>query len=387
MRILFFSTAFPQPHDPYRAPYNLQRCRALAMSHDVAVVSPRSWLDSLTIAHPPVRATSDGKDRFWDVSYPTFYYPPGCCRGQHARCLWLSCRRDLASLTDRFRPDVVLSYWTFPDGEVALRIARQARVPAVAIVGGSDVLLNGHDAARRERVRRVLSHVDAVIAVSEALRDRIHELGIERRRIHRIPPAVEHETFRPGDRLQARIRLGLPATSPVLLWVGRMAPVKSVTTLIDALAALRRTHPAVRLCLVGDGPLRRQLESQVIRSGLGEHARFEGFVAPANLPDWYRAADVTVLPSVSEGSPNVLLESIACGTPFVASDVGGVRAIATDGLDILVPPLNVESLTSALDQVLRRRPRGPRPNGLTRSWADCAQVIAGVLREAIRTAA
>jgi teichuronic acid biosynthesis glycosyltransferase TuaC len=387
MRILFFSTAFPQPQDPHRAPYNLQRCRALAMSHEVAVVSPRSWLDSITTARPSVRAAPGFKDCFWDVIHPTFYYPPGCFHGHHARCLWLSCHQDLSSLIDRFRPDVVLSYWTFPDGEVASRIARQARVPVVAIVGGSDVLLTGHDGARRQRVRRVLADVDAIIAVSETLRDRIQELGVDRGLIHVIPPAVEHETFRPGDRFQARIRLGLPATSPVLLWVGRMAPVKSVATLIDAVAALRRTRPAVRLCLVGDGPLRQQLESQAIRSGLGEHTRFAGFVAPANLPDWYRAADVTVLPSVSEGAPNVLLESIACGTPFVASDVGDVRAIATVGLDVLVPPLNVESLTSALDQVLRQRQRGPRPNGLPRSWADCAQVIAGVLRHAIRTAA
>jgi glycosyltransferase involved in cell wall biosynthesis len=233
----------------------------------------------------------------------------------------------------------------------------------------------------------VLARVNAIIAVSEALRDRIHELGVDRGLIHVIPPAVEHETFRPGDRLQARTRLGLPGDSPVLLWVGRMVPVKSVTTLIDAVAVLRQTHPGVRLCLVGDGPLRQQLESQVIRRGLREHARFEGFVAPAHLPDWYRAADVTVLPSVSEGAPNVLLESIACGTPFVASDVGGVRALATDGLDVLVPPLNVESLTSALDQVLRQQRRGPRPNGLPRSWADCAQVIVSVLLKAIRTAA
>ena len=147
MRILFFSTAFPQPDDPYRAPYNLQRCRALAMSHDVAVVSPRSWLDSIKTARAPASAASDRTHGFWDVSRPTFYYPPGCFHGHHARCLWLSCRKDLSSLVDRFRPDVVLSYWTFPDGEVALRIARRARVPMVAAVGGSDVLLNGHDTA------------------------------------------------------------------------------------------------------------------------------------------------------------------------------------------------------------------------------------------------
>jgi glycosyltransferase involved in cell wall biosynthesis len=350
-------------------------------------MSPRSWLDKIKTARPSVRARPDYSDCFWQVSYPTFYYSPGCFHGQHARCLWLSCRGDLSSLIDKFRPDVVLSYWTFPDGEVASRIARQARVPVVAIVGGSDVLLTGYDAARRQRVRRVLAHVDAVIAVSETLREGIQELGVDRGLIHLIPPAVEHEIFCPGDRLLARTRLGLPATSPVLLWVGRMAPVKSVATLIDAVAALRRTHPAVRLCLVGDGPLRKQLESQAIRNGLGEHARFEGFVAPANLPDWYRAADVTVLPSASEGTPNVLLESIACGTPFVASDVGDVRAIATEGLDVVVPPLNVERLTSALDRVLRQRQGQHRSHGLPRSWDDCAQVIAGVLRQAIRTAA
>ena len=109
--------------------------------------------------------------------------------------------------------------------------------------------------------------------------------------------------------------------------------------------------------LVGDGSERAKLEAVVRTRGLADVVRFPGPAPHESLPAWYRAADVTVLPSFSEGVPNVLLESIACATPFVASAVGGVPDIADPAIDRLVPPGQADALARALIDVLGQRLR------------------------------
>jgi glycosyltransferase involved in cell wall biosynthesis len=106
---------------------------------------------------------------------------------------------------------------------------------------------------------------------------------------------------------------------------------------------MRQLNPL--LVLVGDGPLRGELETQVRSLGLIDAVRFAGPTAHSSLPTWYRAADLTVLPSLSEGIPNVLLESLACGTGFVASDVGSVREVSDDPNRDLVPAGDADALS------------------------------------------
>ena len=382
MRVAFFSTAFPQPHDPHRAPYNLQRCRALAAIHDVAVMSPRPWTE-----RPARSADADAFRRqpamrvFADVRYPTYIYPPGL-HAHHARCLWWSCHRDAAALVRRFNPDVILSYWSYPDGEVAQQIAAAAGTPAVAIVGGSDVLL-ARGGERRARIQRVLLRADAVVAVSDDLKQRIVELGVDPSSIYTTPPAVDRQLFTPGDRDDARRRLGVPQSRPIILWIGRMVPVKGLATLIDACAAVAAVRKDLLVCLVGDGPERSMLAARAAAAGLNDVVRFTGVVTASALPNWYRAADVTVCPSLSEGTPNVLLESIACGTRFVATDVGGIAAIATPGVDTLVPAGDSAALASALLTAIEVSPPAVVRRAMPGSWDDAARLIAAALDDAV----
>ena len=321
MRVIFFSTAFPQPYEPSRNPDNLERCVALARSHAVHVISPFTWL----------RIGSRGEDRQrrirgFTVSRPLFCYPPGVLRGAHAWCMWQGIRRAAARTVSSFRPDAVLSYWTYPDTAVAARVAKLAGVPCVAIVGGSDVLSIDPAApgALGRRVRRVLQSTDAIAAVSDSIKDRITALGISPQKVAVLPAAVDKAIFFPAPRGEARRRLDLPADDQILVWVGRMVAVKALDVLLDAIAVLTPAWPRLRLHLVGDGPLRRSLESKAAAQGLSQHVVFTGRVAHRDLPDYYRAADVTVLPSEWEGMPNTLIESHACGTPFVASAVGAI---------------------------------------------------------------
>ena len=134
----------------------------------------------------------------------------------------------------------------------------------------------------------------------------------------------------------------------------------------------------VCLYLVGDGAGRRDLETLTARLGLEGVVRFVGKVDQTALPDWYRAADLTVLASRSEGVPNVLRESLACGTPFVATRVGGVSEIAAGTTCRLVPAEDPAALSEAIAASLAER-RGPLTTGGLLTWQQSTQQILDVL--------
>lgn len=376
MRILFFSTAFPQPFEPSRNPDNLERCVALARDHDVQVISPLTWRH---VAADKREVSST--ERGLAVARPVFFYPPGILRGVHAWCMWHGIRRTASRIVDRFRPDVVVGYWTYPDAAVAAKVARLAGVPCVGIVGGSDVLSIDPAAPGRagRRVQQVLQSLDSLAAVSDSIKDHITALGTAPDKVHVLPSAVDRSVFCPGSREAARRRLGIPPSAQVLVWVGRMVPVKELDALIDAVRALDGRIPDVRLYLVGDGPLRRSLEAKAAATGAGK-VIFTGRVAHRDLPDYYRAANVTVLPSAWEGMPNALLESHACGTPFVASAVGAIPQLAQPHQDEVVAPGDSHGFADAIARCLSRTGEDRAPvASRAAGWEEMADAISELL--------
>ena len=379
MRLLFIANDFPNPGRPAKGVFNLGLARALARRHQVAVISPVAWTD-------PLRAVGHGAAEVWDfdrglidgieVRYPRYYYPPGLLRDHLGWFYWRAVRGPVAELAAKARPDAVLAYWAHPDGEAAVRAARGAGVRSAVIVGGSDVLVLTEDPRRRRRIVSVLQATSAVLCVSRHLRDRVLDLGIRAGKVHVWRQGVDTALFHPGDRAVARLRLGLPATRPVVLWVGRMVPVKGLDVLVEATAILRARGVPVHVHLVGDGPLRERLEARVHALGLEDRMSFTGSLTQEHLPDWYRAADLTVLSSRSEGLPNVLRETKACGTPFVATNVGGIAEIADEACDRLVPPDDPGALAAAIESVLQR-PTRAEPRGA--SWSSAADALVSLL--------
>jgi glycosyltransferase involved in cell wall biosynthesis len=391
MRLLFIANDFPNPYKPHKGMFNLHLVRALAKNHDVGVISPVPWVDDLQAIRNGAAESGhfqrDDLDGI-DVRYPRYYYPPGVLRNQYGWFYWQSVHGTVARMMKAHRPDAVVGYWAHPDGEAAVRAALLGDLPSAVVVGGSDVLLLTRDPGRRRRVVRVLQATDAVVCVSDDLRTKTLALGIPADRVHVWDQGIDARLFHPGDRAAARRRLGLPEQAPTALWVGRMVPVKGLDVLIDATAILHRRGVPLRVNLVGDGPLRERLEAQVASWGLSQSVMFVGALAQAHLPDWYRAADFTVLPSRSEGIPNVLRESRACGTPFVASKVGGIAEVADELTDRLVPPDDPGALASAIESSIAASPVEIRT--ASRSWEASAQVLTEIListgapRDAVR---
>jgi len=379
MRILFISNDFPNPLNPTKAVFNLQLVRALSRQHQIQVICPISWIDQYRARKaggpfiPPDRqALVDGIE----VYYPRYVYPPKILRSTYGWFYWRSIRHTVESLMHNQLPDLVLAYWAHPDGAGAIRAAKLAGAPSAVIVGGSDVQVITNRPLRERRVIDVLRRVDAVITVNYDLKFKVQGMGTHPDKIHPWSQGVDPTIFFPGDRAAARQKLGIPTGRSMLLWVGRMERVKGLGVLMEACSLLRSRGHNFRLDLVGDGPLRREVEADCARRGLTDIVHFAGPRKPEHLGDWYRAADLCVMSSWSEGLPNVLRESLACGTPFVSSKVGGIAEIVGNH-NRLFPAGNAAAMADALADMLAnpRRLTDPPPPTWDQSAAALIEIL------------
>ena len=225
MRILFFSTAFPQPHEPSRNPDNLERCVALARTHAVQVLSPLSW------RHIPDIAGQDRLLRSADSPSPgrVDSLPPGLFRGVHAWCMWQGIRREASRVIARFRPDAVRATGPTPTPRLLPGsraepgfLCRDRRRLRRALI---DPAAPG---ATGKRVARALLAADGIAAVSDTIKDRLVDLGVEPRKIQVLPAAVDKTIFFPDSRARAPETNWIPRDARVLVWVGRMVTVKAL---------------------------------------------------------------------------------------------------------------------------------------------------------------
>lgn len=377
MNLLFLSSCYPHHTAPVRGTYNYELCEALRHFARVRVVSPRPWPEAVqTWRARPETKRPRGAIR---VEYPCYLYPPRLLRHRHGQFMWRSVRRRVMETAADFSTDWVLSYWAHPDGEAGLESARALGAKSAVIVGGSDVLILTKDARRRACVQRVLRESDAVFTVSEGLRRHVTELGVEAEKVHTIYQGINADVFSPGFKALARQEISLPVPARMFLWVGRMVSVKQLSLLIKAFAKVRQAEPAAILVLAGDGPLLGETRHAVRQAGLGDSIHFPGAVPQSELPVWYRAADATVLSSISEGLPNVLRESLACGTPFVSTDVGSVSEIAAPEYSVLARFDDADDLCRKMIEVLDLRFHVGARNYTARTWLDTAGEMTNVL--------
>ena len=384
MRLLFITNVFPNPLQPTKGVFNLELARALKRDNEVSVICPVAWTDECAALRRGQRLAGQ-RTRTLDgipVRHPRFYFPPKMLREYYGQFMWHSVKGMVLEEIDRIKPDVILSYWAHPDGEVAVRAARQTGLPAVVMVGGSDVLLLTASRRRQRCILRVLHTANAVVAVSGHIREKLIELGIPASKLHIVSRGVDPAIFCPGNRDEARRRLGIATQGPVLLWVGRMVPVKGLDILMRSCGHLHRAGREFALFVVGDGPLRASIERQAREQGVSDLVQFPGVVKHSELADWYRAADLTILPSRSEGIPNVLRESLACGTPFVATNVGGISELVGNGDNRLVPSEDWTALAGAMEDLLARAANRKAVPQTIGGWDASADALIQVLRSA-----
>ena len=358
-RILYFSSLFPSPTHPRSGPFSLRRVQALiGLGSSVRVVCPIGLTPPKRLSlHPllavrwvkqersiPLEATIEEVS----VLYPKWTWPPkALIGGFYGHLLYWRLASTFDRIIEQFKPDAIVASW-LPDAAAACLAGQRRGVPVIAIAEGGDLLFFPGKYPWWSRSRRALNTAQAVVFVSEDLRSHAQVAGIQAPAKFVVHNGVDTELFVPRERPS-------PGTEAAVLTVGWHNEIKDHATLLRATALLApRLDRPLRVVLVGDGPLKSDLVRLAEELNILPQVDFFDARSQAELVPFYQTADVFCLPSLSEGLPCVALEAMACGTPIVASRVGGIPEVVSADTGILVPPSDPEALAMALEAALKR---------------------------------
>jgi glycosyltransferase involved in cell wall biosynthesis len=360
MKVLAITNLFGFPWDPTRGMYNQQQFTRLARHVDLRVLVAVPWPDALRHLRAYIAARRCQQQRNSGIDYFIFWYPPRMLQTMHPLFFFLSLVFQRPGTLFLRRWQVLLGSWAFPDGVATAAVGRMVGTPVLLKVHGTDINDYLSRPGRRWQILAAMRHSRAVLAVSEALRSRLVRAGVPAARVTVLYNGVDADLFRPAvhadDRAAARLHAGLANDDELLLFVGNLKPAKGCIDLLEAFVALA-SRPGPRLCLafIGDGPAAAAMRQRVASAGLAERVRLLGKLDHHQLPAWYAAARLVCLPSHAEGVPNVLLEAMSCGTPVVASCVGGVPEVVPAFAGVLMPPQDPVALGAALQAALARQ--------------------------------
>lgn len=326
LRVLTFSTLFPHGGYPTHGLFVEQRLRHLLSTGmvDSRVVAPLPWFP---FSHPRLnnyvwlarQVPALERRHGLEIHHPRYLLIPklGMTAAPFtlARALETAARRLIAY---GFDFDLIDAHYFYPDGVAAVLAARRLGKPVVVTARGTDLNLIPRHALPRRMIQWAAGHADGLITVCQALKQVFPELGIPGERVTVLRNGVDLELFKPVDRAMARQHLQL--TRPTLLSIGVLTERKGHDLVIRALPEL----PEMGLLILGEGPRRADLQTLAEQLGVADRVRLVGDVPQEQLPVYYSAAAALVLASDREGWPNVLLESMACGTPVVATNVWGI---------------------------------------------------------------
>ena len=393
MNVLVVSNLLPSVVQPGRGAPLWNYVKYLARIANVSGIGPRHVAPPLSRDPLQRAAWATPRRELFDgvaIEHPRYLLIPRIARRVQGWSYRAMLARQLDALGSSRRPDVILSLWAYPDAYAAVIEGHRRGIPVAAMVIGSDV--NALPAMGLEpEIRTALSEADRVITVCEDLRRVARSLGADPGSIDVVLNGVELERFHPGSRAEARAVLGanhrIDPAEDLVLCLGNLYPVKGPDVLLASWPEVLRRRPSARLVFVGDGPMLPGLQAKARALGVDQRVTFAGRRPHEEVPWWHRAANVTVIPSRSEGIPNVLLEALACGTPVVATRVGGVaEALPASGAGQLVPSEDPPALAQALADTLALdlKAEAVRSVAQLHSWSDAAARLLESLERAVR---
>jgi len=331
VRTLLFSTLYPSSIRPGHGIFVETRLRQLLGCGEIEtkVVAPVPWFFSKNprygsyaqMALTPARETYNDVD----VAHPRYGLLPKLGMTLAPFTMALSAIPVIRRLLrEGFDFDLIDAHYFYPDGVAAALLAKWFGKPFVITARGSDVNLISRYAIPRRLMCWAARQAKISIAVSKALSEGLAGIGADRSKLVVLRNGVDLERFQPIPQAAARAELAWP-DAPTLISVGHLVENKGHHIAIEVLEKL----PNFRLVIVGGGEERNALEILTSRLGVAQRVFFAGRVAQQNLSVYYSAADILILASSREGWPNVLLEAMACGTPVVATNVGGIPEVVT----------------------------------------------------------
>jgi teichuronic acid biosynthesis glycosyltransferase TuaC len=328
MKLLTFSTLYPNAEQPNHGIFVETRLRYLIASGkaESRVVAPVPWFPSRDPKYGPyaqfARVPRHEQRNGLSVVHPRYLVVPRIGMNITPFMLAQSAKQAIGRIRDEgYDFDAIDAHYFYPDGVAAVMLGKYFNKPVVITARGTDINLIPQFALPRKMIMWAAERANGIVTVCQALKEEITGLGVRNKNIVALRNGVDLQRFQPTDRAAARAALQIDGFT--ILSVGLLDPRKAHDIPIRALVEL----PDVRLMIAGSGPDLKKLQDLAAQIGVADRVTFLGPIAQTALAQYYNAADVLVLASSREGWANVLLESMACGTPVIASNVWGTPEV------------------------------------------------------------
>jgi glycosyltransferase involved in cell wall biosynthesis len=396
MAVLSTTLCYPNPAAPTQGIFVQRRLQAIAELMPVQVVAPVPWFPGV-VNCPPEPETLESPP----VVRPRMYYVPGLFKSRDAVFYARALGRAAEALRRNQSIDLIDAHFEWPDGVGAWRVARKLKLPFVCTLRGK-LVSQIANASKRRQIVEMLRGADALIAVSQSLADLAREVAGGPLEVRVIPNGIDAAMFCRAASAKglndvsysARQELGWAPEAKYAVSVGHLQALKGFDRIVAMWPRVRERVGDARLVLVGgsagEPAFERKLRSQIDSLRLNDGTvTLAGRVPPERVARMLNAADLFVLASRSEGWCNAIAESLACGCPVVATDVGGNREVMNEwGLGWLVSVENDEAFFERVCQGLTEPM--DRANiaavGGRRRWQqvaqECVDVFQGMLKEA-----
>ncbi|WP_243647300.1 glycosyltransferase [Aestuariirhabdus litorea] len=298
------------------------------------------------------------EDRFGvlTVYRPRFFSFPVVGKWLDPLFIALASYRTVKELAEGNSKVVLDAHFAFPDGVAAAYLQRWLHLHMVVTLRGTEIK-HARYLSRRRLMRKALEEADAVVGVSNALLTAMEKLGFRLKRAERVGNGVDIQQFFPQIDADYRSTLGFNERDRLMITVGGLVPRKGQHIVIRLLPELLEEFPTLHYLLVGgasgEGDYRQQLEQLATELGVADHVHFLGTYTPDELRPCLSSADLFVLPTSNEGWANVILESMACGTPVVATNVGGNAEVISDPVAGMVVDYSPEAIAKGIREGLR----------------------------------
>lgn len=383
MRVLSFTSLYPNNVNPLQGIFIHQRVTHLAHRPGISVevIAPVPYFPSWL---PITRWSRFGQVCHEEeiggirVHHPRFPLVSGISMPLHGWLEFLGCLRLARRLHKRARFDCIEAHFIYPDGFAAVLLGKFLGLPVIVSARGTDINVYPSFRLIRPMLQWTLRNAAGVISVSADLKKKIVDLGISEAKVQVIPNGVDVRRFQPQDKSKARQQLGLPEAGPMVVSAGSLIESKGHHLLIEALAELVPRYSELRLNIIGEGVYRRRLEQLIHEKQMQDRVFLRGNRPNEELATWFNAADLTCLMSSREGWPNVISESLACGTPVLTTNVGGIpEVVASPDLGRMVAR-DIASIAKGLEESLSKNwdRKEISKKASSRSWDVVAEEVA-----------
>jgi len=337
--IVIITNLYPLPWEPNRATFNRQQFSQLDDTFEKSVLVP--------VAFPEWFSHRKEIKQSANLRYVPYFYLPKFGRRFYSTMMFISIMLHSGWWLFSKKPKTLLASWAFPEAVATSWISKLLNCPFFFKVHGSDINLHGKIPARAKQIVNASKKAVGILSVSQALADEMISIGVNKEKIHVIYNGVDHQKFHVNHRKSDK------TISDYILYVGNLKKEKGVMELLNGFAAIHEKHPSLKLLYAGPGNMSSQIRNQAESMTLSDKVNLLGSVNHDQLPELISQARVLALPSYNEGVPNVVLEAMACGTPVLVSDVGGIPEVVDEHVCGKIIPSKCDmAVAEGLDAIL-----------------------------------